>query len=167
MPSRNTYPLYLGFSYLGCGVSLHWCSSLLERSSRPVILQNLCAYKPPGKCYSLSCGLTLWTGAHRAPLSMGFSRQESWSGLPCPSPVDLPNPGIEPKSPALQADSLPFEPPGKPNKVKEFTYSKHLKGMFSVKFFSHCAERRQQSLQRALGNRGTGFHSSPHVGSRF
>ena len=114
MPSRNTYPLYLGFSYLGCGVSLHWCSSLLERSSRPVILQNLCAYKPPGKCYSLSCGLTLWTGAHRAPLSMGFSRQESWSGLPCPSPVDLPNPGIEPKSPTLQADSLPTELPGKP-----------------------------------------------------
>ena len=44
----------------------------------------------------------------------GFSRQEYWSGLPCPPPGDLPNPGIEPKSPALQADSLPAEPPGKP-----------------------------------------------------
>ena len=45
---------------------------------------------------------------------MGFSRQEHWSGLPFPSPEDLPNPGIEPRSPSLQADSLPSEPPGKP-----------------------------------------------------
>ena len=44
---------------------------------------------------------------------MGFSRQEYWSGLPFPSPEDLPNPGIEPGSPALQADALPSEPPGK------------------------------------------------------
>ena len=55
-----------------------------------------------------------WTVAFQAPLSMGFSRQEYWSGLPCPPPGDLPNPGIEPRSPALQADSLPAEPPGKP-----------------------------------------------------
>ena len=48
--------------------------------------------------------------------SMGFSRQEHWSGLPFPSPGDLPNPGIEPGSPALQADSLPSEPTGKPEK---------------------------------------------------
>ena len=45
---------------------------------------------------------------------MAFSRQEYWSGLPFPSPGNLPNPGIEPGSPALQADSLPSEPPGKP-----------------------------------------------------
>ena len=44
----------------------------------------------------------------------GFSRQEYWSGLPCPPPGDLPHPGIKPRSPELQADSLPFEPPGKP-----------------------------------------------------
>ena len=44
-----------------------------------------------------------------APLSMGFSRQEYWSGLPFPSPGDLPDPGIEPRSPALQADSLPTD----------------------------------------------------------
>ena len=48
------------------------------------------------------------------PLSMGFPRQEYWSGLPCPPPGDLPDPGVEPRSPALQADSLPSEPPGKP-----------------------------------------------------
>ena len=55
---------------------------------------------------------TLWTVACQAPLSMEFSRQEYWSGLPFPSPEELPNPGIEPWSPASQADSLPFEPQG-------------------------------------------------------
>ena len=65
---------------------------------------------------ALSC-LSLWdpwTVAHQAPLSMGFSRQEYWSEPPCCSPRDLPNPGIKPRSPALQADSLPSEPLGKP-----------------------------------------------------
>ena len=57
---------------------------------------------------------TLWTVAHQAPPSMGFSRQEHWSGLPFPSPGDLPDPGIEHRSPALQADALTSEPPGKP-----------------------------------------------------
>ena len=50
--------------------------------------------------------VTPWTVAYKGPLSMEFSRQEYWSGLPFPSPGDLPNPGIEPGSPALQADSL-------------------------------------------------------------
>ena len=54
------------------------------------------------------------TVAGQAPLSMGFSRQEFWSGLPFSSPGDLPNSGIEPGSPALQADSLPTELQGKP-----------------------------------------------------
>ena len=54
------------------------------------------------------------TVACQASLSMGFSRQEYWSGLPFPSPGDLPDPGIEPRSPTLQADSLLSEPPGKP-----------------------------------------------------
>ena len=57
---------------------------------------------------------TLWTIAHQAPLSMGFSRQEDWSGLAFPSQGHLPDPGIEPRSPALQADALISEPPGKP-----------------------------------------------------
>ena len=76
---------------------------------------------PGGLLYSLTFGggglvakscptlATPWTVAHQAPLSMGFSRQEYWSGLPFPSPGDLPNPGIEPRSPILQADSLPTE----------------------------------------------------------
>ena len=56
---------------------------------------------------------TPWTVAYQAPPSMGFSRQECWSGLPFPSPGYLPNPGIEPGSPALQSDALASEPPRK------------------------------------------------------
>ena len=55
-----------------------------------------------------------WTVAGQAPLSMKFSRQEHWSGWPFPSSGDLPDPGIEAGSPALQADSLPTEPQGSP-----------------------------------------------------
>ena len=58
------------------------------------------------------------TVVYQAPLSMGFYRQGYWSELPFPSPGDLPVPGIEPRSPALQADTLPSEPPGKPKPVK-------------------------------------------------
>ena len=54
----------------------------------------------------------LWTVIYQASLSMRFSRQQYWSGLPFPSPGDLPDPGIEPSSPALQADALSSEPPG-------------------------------------------------------
>ena len=61
--------------------------------------------------------VTPWTAAHQAPLSMEFSRQEYWSGLPRSRPGDLPNPGIIPRSPALQADSLPSEAPGKPREA--------------------------------------------------
>ena len=61
----------------------------------------------PTLCDPVDCSLP-------ASLSMGFSRQEYWSGLPFPSPVGLPDPGIEPVSPALEADALTFEPPGKP-----------------------------------------------------
>ena len=75
---------------------------------------------PPQPLYVLSRSVmsdSLWPrGLQPARLlcPWGFSRQEYWSGLPCPPPGDLPNPGIEPRSPALQVDSLPIEPPGKP-----------------------------------------------------
>ena len=68
-------------------------------------------------CGSLSCArlfVTPWTVGHQAPLSMEFSKQEYCSGLPFPSPGHLPDSEVEPGSPALQADSLPSEPPGKP-----------------------------------------------------
>ena len=61
---------------------------------------------------------------------MGFSRQEYWSGLPFPSPGDLPDPGFEPRSPVLQADSLPSEPPGKLDQIKEYPQ----KGKMSLKW---------------------------------
>ena len=70
---------------------------------------------------SLSCVrlfATSWTVAYQALPSMGFSRQECWSGLPFPSPGNLLDPGIEPRSPALQADALPSEPPEKVVKIK-------------------------------------------------
>ena len=63
-------------------------------------------------CSVVSDSAIPWTVVSQASLSMGFSRQEYWSGLPFPSPGDLPDPGIEPSSPALQADALPSEPPG-------------------------------------------------------
>ena len=84
---------------------------------------------PPGKPYekgeserkikvnSLSCVrlfVTSWTVAYQAPPSMGFSRQEYRSGVPLPSPGDLPDPGMEPGSPTFQADALTSKPPGKP-----------------------------------------------------
>ena len=85
-------------------------SSTFPRPPRPQLFKRIeCLWLGRVQLFA-----TPWTVAHQAPLSMGFSRQEYWSGLPFPSPGDLPNPGIEPWSPALQMDSLPSEPPGKP-----------------------------------------------------
>ena len=70
---------------------------------------------------------TPWTVACQVSLSMGFSRQEYWSGLPFPSPEEFPNPGIEPWSPASQAGSLPIELQGSPNII----YNIILYGIFT------------------------------------
>ena len=70
------------------------------------------------KSLRLCCFATLWTITSQAPLSMGFSRQEYWTGLPCSPPGDLSDPGIEPQSPvapALQGDSLPLSQRGSPS----------------------------------------------------
>ena len=61
--------------------------------------------------------VTPWTVAHQAPQCIGFPREEYWSGLPFPSPGHLPNPGIEPRSPALQADASLSKPPRKPDNI--------------------------------------------------
>ena len=89
--------------------------------SRPLKYQSLLLEGPVAKLKVKLKSLshvrlfsTPWTVAYQAPPSMGFSRQEYWSGLPFPSPGDLPDSGIIHGSPALQADSLPSEPPGKP-----------------------------------------------------
>ena len=70
---------------------------------------------------------TPWTVADQAPLSMEFSRQEYLRGLPFPSPEDLTNPGIEPGSPSLQADSLLSEPPGESRETEFHTFVEHFK----------------------------------------
>ena len=85
---------------------LQFCSvTLMVYFSKPVGVQLL-------SCVHLF--VIPWTVACQDPLSMGFSRQEYWSGLSFPSPGDLPNPGIESMSPALPADSLMSKPPGRP-----------------------------------------------------
>ena len=97
--------------YIHC---FQWCPS---KNGVGYVLLSLIHCKWKGKVKSLSrvqFFLTPWTVAHQAPPSMEFSRQEYWSGLPFPSPGDLPDPGIEPRSPTLQADALTSEPPGKP-----------------------------------------------------
>ena len=68
-------------------------------------------------CSVVSDSVTPWTGACQAPLSTGFSRQEYWSGLPFLSPTDLPDSGTKSRCPACQADSLPSETPGKPERL--------------------------------------------------
>ena len=102
-----------------------------HRSRTSLVVQRLRLYgSSPGGVGSIpgqgaTCALCLvsplclplcspWTVACRLLCPRRFSRQEYWSGLPCPPPGDLPNPGIEPRSSALQAHSLPSEPPGKP-----------------------------------------------------
>ena len=74
----------------------------------------------------MSDSVILWTVANQASPSMGFSRQEYQSGLPFPSPGDLPDPGIEPRPPALQADALLSEPPEKPHLIKKRNQRAHL-----------------------------------------
>ena len=82
---------------------------------------------------------TPWTVAHQAPPSMGFSRQEYWSGLPFLSPGDLSDPAIEPGFPALQADALPSEPPGNPYSEGKLTFK-----WFFFFFLPHSEDRISQ-----------------------
>ena len=104
----------------GQGESLCGCVYVITKvihasPLEPISLNSLVYSLPYVSVKSLSrvrLFATPWTVAYQAPPSMGFSRQEYWSGLPFPSPGDLPNPGIEPRSPALQV-TLPSEPPGK------------------------------------------------------
>ena len=79
----------------------------MELVSTGLLMKSIC-------CKVMSDFVTSWTAAHQALQSMAFPRQEYWSGLPFPSPGDLPDPGVEPKSPTLQADSLPTETQGSP-----------------------------------------------------
>ena len=90
--------------------------------------------------------VTLWTVALQAPLFMGFSRQEYWSGQPFPSPGDLPDPGIKPRSPALHADPLPLSPQGNQSKGTKFQLYKLNKSQRSTT--QHSGYHRLRNLQR-------------------
>ena len=106
---------YNNRNYYASSSSSNRVVSLIEN------LQPRLKHFPRSKCAMISRDrlfATPPTAARQAPLSMEFSKQEYWSGLPCPSPGDLPKPGIEPRSPALQADSLPSEPSGKLKNIK-------------------------------------------------
>ena len=106
-------PANLGNSAVPTGlenVSFH--SSLKERQCQRVL--KVKKVKEVKSLSRVRLFATPWTVAYQASLSMELSRQGYWSGLPFPSPGGLPDPGIEPRSPTLQADTLPSEPPGKP-----------------------------------------------------
>ena len=92
---------------------------------------------------------TPWTVAYQAPPSMGFSRQEYWSGLPFPSPEDLPSPGIEPVSPALQTNgTLPSEPPGKPRYTNYYSINNNKKkGLRGTKYNKRLSDGRGADLE--------------------
>ena len=98
--------------------------------------------------------MTPWFAAHQAPLSIGFPRQEYWSELPFPPPGDLPNPGTERGSPALQADSLLSGPPGKPQKNKRGRIYSLTRGMLvKQKASTRASTYKKQTLpQIELGN---------------
>ena len=85
---------------------------------------------------------TPWTIAHQAPLSIGFSRKEYWSGLPYPPPGDLPHPGIEPRSPAWTGRFFTTETPGKPRRMRWGS---------SKKEQCKCSGQRKQPVQRPCG----------------
>ena len=105
------------------------------------------------KWKSLSCVwlfVTPWTVAHQAPLPIGFSRQEYWSRLPFPFPGDLPNPETEPRCPALQSHSLPYELPGKTRFNEIYYYTPDF-----ISFFLHFLIW----LLENVGFTVRGFHS--------
>ena len=103
------------------------------------------------KCQSLSCVFAIpWTIACQTPLSMEFFRQEYWGGQPFPSPGDLPDPGMEPGSPALQADSLLSEPP----EIPRFEiFSKLTKGPWKRQL-QRRKERRKEGIKEKKGRQG-------------
>ena len=100
---------------LGAGMVIQ---GLVTDGGHDFLVVHFAFYNNPLNCIILFCHVRLfvtsWTIARQSPPSMEFSRQEYWSGLPFPSPRDLPDPGIEPRSPALQAYSLPSESLVKP-----------------------------------------------------
>ena len=119
----------------------HWSGSS-ENTKQDKYQLFICVYTCMLRRFSrVWLFVTPWTVAHQAPLSMGFSRQEYWSGLLFPSPGNLPDPGIEPRSPALEADVLTSEPPEKPNCSKPKIKTKCLKKQDERRHFTYKRTR--------------------------
>ena len=112
--------------------------SEIHETLEDVDLAPTCLVKSLGRVRLFA---TPWTVAHQAPPSMEFSRQEYWSGLPFPSPGDLPDPGIEPGSPTLRADALPSEPPGNPPTCLILCKTLHCRG-FLMRRWQECEDSR-------------------------
>ena len=134
---RFCYPMRRRLFFRQCSCDrmlVEWSSNQITSLQTSVPHLKICAVGMPwwgwwlvlpcvcvcllSRCSRVRLVVTPWTVAHQAPLSMGFSRQEYWSGLPCPPPGDLPAPGIEPvppASPAVQANSLLLSPWGRPS----------------------------------------------------
>ena len=115
--------------------------------------------------------MTLWTVDLQTPLSMGSSRQEHWSGLQGPPPGDLSNPGTEPRSSSLQADSLSSEPPGKPQdgrRVKNICTLGIWPGIrFSLCDKESCLTRREKEKKGGREGRKNSIWSSPGLVSQL
>ena len=109
----NNFDLYLSSAFLYFYFFI-FCTCSAEGLLISLLVNTNIYYSEVKLLSHVQLFATPWTVAHQAPQSMEFSRQEYWSGVPFPSPGDLPNPGIEPGSPALQADTLPSESRGKP-----------------------------------------------------
>ena len=106
------------------------------------------------------CG-TLWTQAHQTPLSMGFSKQEYHSGLPCPAPGDVPNPGIKPDPPALQVDSLPLSHWGSPmttDKMKTIKYNHCNYNCWNICEIKNEGNLNKYSMEKNIYIRGSVYH---------
>ena len=117
-PSLHSLGLYnINVLCLRTVSGLNLLANSVNYGSRPALYKDSVQLSSVQLLSRVQLFVTLWTVAHQAPPSMGFSRQEYWSGLPFPSPGYLPDPGIEPRSPVLQADALTSEPPGKPKVI--------------------------------------------------
>ena len=109
------------------------------------------------------------TVACQAPPSMGFSRQECWSGLPFPSPGHLPNPGIESKSPALQADALPWKPSGKPRPLRydlnkiPYDHTVEVTNRFKELDLIECLKDYRKSSRHCPGVRNQDHHQEKEM----
>ena len=109
--------------------------------------------------------MTPWTVAHQAPPSMGFSRQEYWSGLPFPSPGDLPHPGMEPRSPALKADALPSEPPGKSHVYNSHSRIRKQASLAFTRYRGGAEGRRKRKVLTGGGRRRRLFKEQSWAGA--